>query len=158
VRRRPDWEQRLHRFIEAAFSRPHAFGSWDCLLFAAGAVKAVIGKDHGRGHRRKYRNRAEAYRYLKSLGFESAEALIDSVLAEKPVGFPQRGDLVLTSGGIPGVVYGDVALCAGEAIAADGSVQQAGLIRVPRGEWLKAWAVGSMDDAAPQPDQPGGAG
>lgn len=132
--RHPLWEQRLVGLIEKSRERPYAYGRHDCLLWPAAAVKAVTGKDHGRGHRGKYRSAASASRYLRSLGFDSPEQFLDSLFDEKPIGFAQRGDLVLGSDGIPGVCIGDVALSVG-----DGS---AGLVRVPRAQWVKAWAVG----------------
>lgn len=132
--RRPDWEARLIALIAANSKRPYTFAQWDCLFFPAAAVKAVTGKDHGRGHRGKYRSAASASRYLRSLGFDSPEQFLDSLFDEKPIGFAQRGDLVLGSDGIPGVCIGDVALSVGEG--------SAGLVRVPRAQWVKAWAVG----------------
>lgn len=132
--RLPAWEARLAAFVADNLRRPYRYGSFDCLLMPAAAVRAVTGKDHGRGHRGKYKNAAGAARYLRGLGFASPEELLDRLFDEKPVGFAQRGDLVLCrtdSGDNPGVCLGGFALAAG----ADG------LIRVPRDRWLKAWAV-----------------
>jgi len=134
--RHPQWEARLADFVAENMARPYAWGSWDCVLFAADAVKAITGEDHGRGHRRKYKNSVGAFRYLKELGFDSPEALIDSVLEEKPVGFAGRGDLVLTEDGIPALSMGAFALSVGQ----EGNHE--GLVRVPREQWVKAWAVG----------------
>lgn len=134
--RKVDWEERLNAFVEKAREQPHAYGRRDCMLFAAGAVQAQTGRDLARGHRGKYADKLGAARHLKSLGFASPEALIDSLLEQKPVGFAQRGDIVLTEDGVPSVVFdGDTAL----AVIAEGAE---GLIRVPRAEWRKAWAVG----------------
>lgn len=138
--RHPNWEQRLSAFVSKSFERPHEYGGHDCLLFPAGAVKAVTGKDFGRGHRGKYRSPASAVRHLKSMGFTSPEALLDSLFEERPVSFAQRGDLVLVPGDggwdFPGVCYGDTAL-----VIADIEGRE-GLFESPRHEWLKAWAVG----------------
>lgn len=144
--RRPDWEQRLHELIEANFTRPHVYGEWDCMLFAPGAaVEAVTGTDHGAKHRSKYKSPASAVRYLKSIGFNSPEEWVDAHFPEKPIGFAQHGDLVLVPGdalpggedgwAIPGVCIGSDALVIGN----DGARE--GLFRVPRSQWLKAWAV-----------------
>lgn len=131
--RRPDWESRLIAFVEVNRARPHAYGQWDCLLMSAGAVKAVTGKDHGtKKHRGKYRSAATASRYLRSLGFDSAEAMLDGFLPEKPVGFAHRGDLVLASDGVPALCMGEFALSVGEQ----------GFVTVPRADWRKAWRVG----------------
>lgn len=149
--RHPQWEQRLGALIEGGASRPYVYGKWDCVMFPVDAAKAVTGKDHGRGHRGKYSTAAGAARYLKKLGFDSPEAALDSLFAEKPAGFAQRGDLVLCrtgSGDNPGVCMGAHALVVGVARSPASSgppgAEVAGLIRVPRDLWLKAWAVGDV--------------
>lgn len=139
--RRKDWEQRLQRYLASARDKPHAYGHHDCLLHPANAVKAVTGHDHGRGHRKKYKSPATAARHLTAMGFESPEALLDSLFEEVPVGFAQRGDIVLIAGNeggwaIPAICDGGVAF----AVADDGSRE--GLFPVPREAWLKAWKVG----------------
>lgn len=132
--RHPKWEQRLLAFVAANMSKPYRYGRNDCLLFPANAVKAVTGKDYGRGHRGKYRSAASASRYLRSLGHDSPESYLDALFEEKLPGFAQRGDLVLAGDGIPGLCMGDFALSVAEG--------EAGLVRVPRSEWVKAWAIG----------------
>ena len=141
LERLPDWEQRLSALVAGNRDRPHAYGQWDCLLWPAAAVKALTGKDLGRGHRGKYRSQASAYRHLQTLGFASPAALLDSLFDEKPVAFAGRGDLVLVeseSGEQPGVVVGQAALAVGEQAGKEG------LTAFPRGAWRKAWAVGEQ--------------
>jgi hypothetical protein len=137
--RKPDWEHRLHEIIQKNRHRPYEPGQWDCLLFPAAAVKAITGKDFGRGHRGKYKSVASAYRHLKQMGFTSPAELLDSLFDEKPIGFAGRGDIVLCrtpTGDNPGICVGGTALVVGE----DGTAQ--GLVHVGRENWLKAWAVG----------------
>ena len=132
--RHPKWEARLSECIGANRKRAYEPSRHDCLLWPAEAVKAVTGKDHGRGHRGKYKSAASAYRYLQMLGFTSPEEYLDNLFDEKPVGFAQKGDLVLVrtdTGDNPGVCMGGFALVAGEE----------GLIRAPRALWLKAWGI-----------------
>jgi hypothetical protein len=149
--RHPQWEPRLLALVEKHRSTPYQWGKWDCLLFAAAVAKAVTGKDHAKGHRGQYDSFASAYAYLKRLGFDSPEALLDSLFDEKPVGFAQRGDLVLCDlspvehetsppGPVPGVCMGAAALCLVAEHQSIGSAQ--GLVQVPRERWVKAWAVG----------------
>lgn len=140
--RHPKWEERLNAFAEKAAAKPYKYGQWDCLLMPAAAVKAVTGKDHGRGHRGKYRSMASASVYLRGLGFDDPAVFLDSLFEQKPIGFAQRGDLIVAKDGIPGVVMGDVALSVGEG--------QAGLVRVPRSEWVKAWAIGEQHADPPK--------
>lgn len=133
--RRRDWEPRLVAYLAAARDKPHRYGRHDCMIFSAGVVKAVTGRDFARGHRGKYRSAASATRYLRGLGFDSVEAMIDSVLPEKPVLRAQRGDIVLRDEGQPGVCIG------GEALFVGSKEGEEGLVRVPRAQWRKAWAV-----------------
>lgn len=140
--RHEQWERRLNEYIAAVEKRPHEYSRHDCLLHCANAVKAVTGKDYGRGHRGKYKSPASAVRHLKAKGFKGPEAFLDSLFEEVPIGFAQRGDLVLTPANdatgwnIPGVVVGFhrgfVALC----------VSSEGLVSEPPARWLKAWKVG----------------
>jgi len=151
MKRHPQWDQRLHDCVTANLNKPYEFGRHDCLLWPAAAVRAVTGKDYGRGHRGKYDSIAKAYRYLQGLGFSGPEAFLDSLFDEKPVGFAGRGDLVLCHvdlaetqqgilpGDVPGVCMGDFALIPGEN----------GLLRLPRERWLKAWAVGDHHSSWP---------
>lgn len=155
LQRRADWEARLGALVAKNRARAHEFGHWDCLLWPAAAVKAVTGHDFGRGHRAKYKSQAQAYRHLKRMGVESPEKLLDGLFDCKPVGFAQRGDLVLVAmpalskaehgidieaREIPAVVTGDEALLVGDFIV--GGTASVGFLRVPRERWLKAWAVG----------------
>lgn len=145
--RHPQWETRLLALIEKNRGRAYAYGRWDCLMMPAAVVKAVTGKDHGRGHRGQYRSPASASRYLRSLGFDSPAALLDSLFVAKPIGFAQRGDIVLCktdSGDNPGVCMGGHALVVGQQGEAEG------LVRVPRELWLKAWAVGEQHADVPK--------
>lgn len=144
--RLPDWERRLLALVEKDRDRPYQYGRHDCLLWAANAVKAVIGKDFARGHRGKYKSAASASRYLRqAFGVDTPEALLDSLFEEKPIGFAQRGDIVLAKDGIPAVVLGDFALSIGE------ENNSQGLVRVPRQDWAKAWAIGEQHADAPRP-------
>jgi hypothetical protein len=131
-----DWEARLVAYLADTRSRPHRYGRHDCMLFLAGAIEAITGDDVGKEHRRRYRTPRGATRYLRRLGFRSPEAMIDSMLVEKPVGFAQRGDIVLAADGIPALCIGGVALCPGEL--ADGSQCH---VEKPREIWIRAWAV-----------------
>jgi hypothetical protein len=134
IERQPDWDQRLHDYLASAANRQHEWGKHDCMLHCAGAIKAVTGKDLGRGHRGKYDSAAKAYRYLGRLGFKSIEAFWDDRLPQKLIGFAQRGDIVLDNDGIPAVCMGEYALQVAENVD--------GLQRIPPAQWAKAWAVG----------------
>ena len=134
--RHPQWEARLTALVAEKRFAPYAYGHHDCMLWPAAVAKAVTGKDHGRGHRGKYKSAASASRYLRSLGHDTPESYLDSLFDEKPVGFAQRGDLVLAADGIPAVCMGGFGLSVGQ----EGNTE--GLVRVPRSDWVKAWRVG----------------
>jgi hypothetical protein len=137
--RKPGWEDALADYLASVRDRPHDYRTHDCLLFAAGAVKAQTGVDLARGHRGKYKSEAGSVRYLRSLGFRSAAALINSLLPKVPPAFAHRGDIVLVDG-IPAVCMGDHALMVGQR------GDEEGLQRVPLGAWRKAWRVGEPRD------------
>lgn len=144
--RHPFWEQRLLALVERERDRPYRYGRHDCLLWAANAVKAVTGADYAKGHRGKYKSAASASRYLRqAFGVETPEALLDTLFEQKPIGFAQRGDIILADDGIPAVCMGDFALSPGE----EGN--RAGLVRVPRAQWAKAWAIGEQHADIPKP-------
>ena len=138
--RRGDWEARLTAFLASARGRPHDYGRHDCLLFAAGAVDAQTGHDYARGFRGRYRSERGAARLLRRLGHRRPEQLIDALLPQIPIGFAQRGDIVLDGEGIPGICVGGEALFVGAG--EDGAVPERGFAVLPRGEWRRAWAVG----------------
>jgi hypothetical protein len=81
-------------------------------------------------------SRSPRLRYLKKLGHDSPEALLDSLFEQKPPGFAHRGDLVMEDDGIPMLCMGAFALSVGQ----EGNRE--GLVKVPRSRWVKAWRVG----------------
>lgn len=129
----PDWEPRFNAWLEEAAARPHDFGRHDCLLMPAGAILAQTGRDHGRGHRGRYRTARGAARYLRRLGFDTAGELLDSILPRIPAALAQRGDIVATGEGVAGVCTGGEALFLVEGGAA---------VSLPRSSWSGAWAIG----------------
>ena len=142
--RHPKWEERLAACIAENQDKAYDPSLHDCLMWPAKAVKAVTGQDLARGHRKKYKGVVDGYRHLRAMGFKSTESYLDNLFPEKPIGFAQRGDLILAADGIPGVVdsTGDYALSVGEGTA--------GLVRIPRTEWVKAWGVGEQHADVPE--------
>lgn len=129
--RLPGWERRLAAWLQAQRDI-HYDWRRHCLIFCAGAVRAVTGKDLARGRRGRASTKHGALRRLKALGFDSPAALIDSLLPARAPGFARRGDLVMDADGIPGVCLGDRAAYAGPE----------GLAIVPGRRWVRAWTVG----------------
>lgn len=138
--RRPDWDGRLADYLAKAAKRTYEPGAHDCLLFPAGAIRAVTGRDLGKGHRGKYRTPAQAEAYLRKLNAGSPEELLDSLLPPRAPAFAMRGDIVLVEidgKRHPGVCIGADALI----IASPEDTGVDGLFRIGRQHWVRAWAV-----------------
>lgn len=133
--RHPEWEARLNAWLEQCADKPHAWGSHDCVLFAAGVSRAVTGFDPGQRHRGQYRSAAGSSRYLRSLGWDTPEAAFDAHYPRTECAMAQRGDLVLYAESI-GVCLGGIALFVGE----EGG--EPGLVRVAMNEVAAAWKLG----------------
>jgi hypothetical protein len=123
-----DWEQRLSDYIASKQAEPFAWGVNDCCTFSAGAVEALTGVDPMPEYRGKYDT---ALGSARALGGRNLEEVLDEKFAQVPIGFAQRGDLVLMDDCV-GVVAGDYAWFASDI----------GLERVKRSLWDKAWGVG----------------
>ena len=133
--RLPDWEERLSDWIAECAGASFEWGKLDCLMFAAGGIKAVTGYDPGKGHRGKYDSLTSSVRYLKKLGADSAVDYLDKTFPKVPPSFARRGDLV-SMGGNAGICFGTVGLFIGF------ENEEPGLIRIPFAEWQSAWAIG----------------
>lgn len=97
------WEALLASHFNA---RPFEWGRNDCALFAADWVRKCTGTDHAKGWRGKYSTEKGAKIKLTRAGFASVEAIADSCLASRPLGFASRGDVVLHPQGALGVCNG----------------------------------------------------
>lgn len=132
--RLPDWEARLAAYLASVAGLPHAYGSHDCALHAANAVIALTDEDPAARFRGRYSTQIGSLRALRRYGEGTLEATFDAAFPEIPCAFAQRGDIVLRDGSV-GVCLGGDAAFVGE----EGGLP--GLVRFPRREWAKAWAV-----------------
>lgn len=82
----------LASFIESRRAAKFEWGVNDCALFAADWVLTVTGVDHAEGLRGKYDDEAGARRLIEQAGGMAAFA---AELSPTPLGFAQRGDVVL---------------------------------------------------------------
>jgi hypothetical protein len=139
--RLPDWEERLHAFLEvtegAVFDYDHHLDPThlDCCMFSAGAVIAQTGVDLVSEFRGRYRTAAGSLRALRRYGAGTLEATLDAKLPTRPLAFARRGDLAMVNGMV-GVSIGAEAVFVGEVEGA------AGRVRHPRATWSKCWSVG----------------
>ena len=129
--RDPNWQSQLSELIENKRNEPFNFPTWNCLIWACAAVKAVNGLDiHGK-HDGKYKTPEGAAKLMrKSEQVESSQAMLEKYLGElKPIAFARHGDIVLAEkevtdlglpadtalfGSVPGVCYGSVSFFVGE--------------------------------------------
>jgi hypothetical protein len=136
--RLPGWEAGLLDFVRAGAARSFEWGSWDCVMVAAGAVAAQTGVDFAEDFRGRYRTALGAGRVMKraAAGLDDDDAL--RALVSERLGPPvvlaraHRGDVCRYEGAL-GVLMADHGLFAGPENG------QSGWVRVPRRE-LEGWA------------------
>jgi len=93
-----NWPRALADYVSAREREPFAWGRHDCILFACGAIDAIIGKDPAHHWRGAYSTALQAARIFKAWGgFEEMVATIAGAegFDEQPVTMARRGDLVL---------------------------------------------------------------
>ena len=137
--RRPDWPEQLDAVISAARNQPFAWGTHDCVTFAAACIRAMTGVDPLAGLP-VWANRRQAAQALGTAAGGGLQAAVTRAMA--PLGWPSihpvwagRGDLVIAlecKGRF-------AAICTGRHLAAPGP---AGLAIVPIGHVSAAWRVG----------------
>ena len=128
--RLPDWEDRLAAYLLGVRDMPHAYGSHDCALHGADAVRAMTGDDFGAPFRGRYNTELGAARALRKYGAGTLEATFSAHFEDVPPALARRGDLVLAQGSI-GVCIGGEAIFAGDA----------GSERIGRAAWARGWRV-----------------
>lgn len=93
-----DWPARLDTFLRARRARPFEWGEQDCVLFAADAVRALVGVDLGAKIRGKYKTARGAASVLRKHGgmmaaVDKATACLGAIVIAPA--FAQRGDIAL---------------------------------------------------------------
>lgn len=147
IHRREDWEQRVNEYVAGIRKREHSWGGknggLDCALAWAGAIEAMTDVDLMKEFRGKYSTEEEAMTLIEKAGYRDLASLLDDRLPRVTRSMAQRGDLVMVKGGALALAWGEVALAIGEARAVPGGplLYPAGVIRIPREDWRKAWHV-----------------
>lgn len=93
--RAPDWRIALMQYLADAARAPLRFGTHDCAIFAAGAVKAMTGHDFAAAYRGRYDSLAKGLRLLARDGFADHVALARASLPSVPVATALPGDLAV---------------------------------------------------------------
>lgn len=96
--RLPNWRSALRDYVEDVARKPFRYGTHDCALFVAGAVRAMTGVDHARGWRSQYRSLAKGQKLLAAKGHQDHVALVASLFEEIPVLRAQVGDIAVLDG------------------------------------------------------------
>lgn len=139
------WEQALVRFTMSRMRTPQEWGSHDCCIFAADAIKTITGEDFAADFRGQYGSETEAFQLLAQLGYADLGALASSRLPEiirdgQPAPhFAHRGDVVLV--GREWNEYGEaLGICDGISIIGPGVKR--GIAAIPIKYAVRAWKVG----------------
>lgn len=130
--RRNDWQLRLEAFARSRASRPFAWGSNDCALFAADAVEAITG-EHLCEDLRGYAGVREALKMLKEHG--GVRGIASRALGEPiPVRMAAIGDVVV----VPAGKREALGICNGGTVIVPGP---GGMVAVSMQQALAAWKV-----------------
>lgn len=114
IARAPDWPERLAELVETRLETPFAWGTHDCVAWAADAVLALTGRDPLAELRGTYATEAEAEAIIAGDG--NLYRLVSRLWAEAglpqcPPLLAQRGDTAWIQGAndqAMGVVLGEV--------------------------------------------------
>lgn len=132
--RLPDWRPRLTAYLAETSHLGFRYGSNDCALFAAGAVRAMTGHDPAAAWRGTYTTLEGGFKRLRKAGFRDHFALVEELFAEGEPAFAQVGDIARVDGP-EGPALG---IFTGETIAC---LTPRGLGHLPREAALRAWEV-----------------
>lgn len=105
----PDWQTRLTEYLALVSRRQFTEGEHDCARFAAGAVEAMTGDNHGKAY--PHKTIKGALTALKEAGFDSHIDYAASLFRSVPVAMAQPGDLAVVVGDLGpalGVVQGSM--------------------------------------------------
>lgn len=137
--RREDWAERLDSYFQSIRDLPFIWGSHDCCLMAANAIKAMTGHDPAYDFRGLYASAEDAGFALQDIGAGDVAGTVAEILgAPLPtVMKAQRGDIVMfqtPAGDALGVV--DLTGTFFFAVTPD-----KGLVRIPLRRAASAWRV-----------------
>ena len=132
MQRLPDWEERLHAFLDDNAVRVFEWGQWDCGLYVTAAAAAQTGVDLGKPFRGTYTTAKGAAEALRAIGAGTLQRTITALFgAPIPTAQAQRGDIIM-DGRNAGICMGGHGLF----------LTEEGFEKQPRTAWTKAWAVG----------------
>lgn len=134
--RAPDWEDRLSTYLDRVAEEPFAWGSHDCALHAASAIKAMTGVDPGSAFRGQYDTRTGSAAALREHGDGTLLKTVTAWLgAPKHASQAKRGDIVMRDRSTLGVCVGAYSYFVGEEHG------QNGLVFLPTSDCSRAFTV-----------------
>lgn len=150
LKRSTTWLTReLDTYLRETASKPFAWGSNDCCLFAANGIESMTGVDIADDFRGKYTDQASAFALIKTVtgGATVADAaaycatkhgLVEWVTAAgKPLPLmAKRGDLVVVANA--GSLIAGIVDLSGRYVAA---MSETGIVRLPLSAIQRAWNV-----------------
>lgn len=136
LQRHHDWEDRLRTYLDRVEEEPFRWGTHDCAMFGADAIKAMTGVDLGEDIRGTYTSVTSAKEALRACGDGTLLKRVRRHLGDaKPISLAQRGDIVMRDRNTVGVCVGQYSWFVGE----EGSRQ--GLVAYPTSLCAYAFSV-----------------
>lgn len=142
--RRDDWPERLAAFLKACQSDAFSWGTLDCCLFAADAVREMTGADPAAWFRGRYGDEAGAIKALRDFSGGGVLEVMTQLSAEQawpqimPV-YLQRGDVALLPAPEGFEAFGGaLGICIGVQIAV---MTQNGLAAVRLRDAIAGWHI-----------------
>ena len=133
--RKKDWSEKLVSYLLDNLDTPFQWGTFDCCLFAANAVREMTGKDFAAPFRDKYTTEKGAAKALIKYGQGDIKSTVNAIFGPlKPRLKAGRGDLVLVE-----TDTGDAL-----GVVASGKIWVAtfdGLATIPLERALGCWSV-----------------
>src|SRR5690349_5769964 len=130
-----DWTDRLSTYVDRCRDERFKWGKHDCLLFAAGAVKALTGECVGDEWEGRYSTKREAAALIRELGFKSYRQAVTAKLGKSfHPALAQRGDIVMRGRSVLGVCLGKYSYFVGRERGHEG------LVAWPTLDCTAAWA------------------
>ena len=146
IRRRHDWPERLHDYLDSIRGKSFVWGAEDCCLVPANCVQAMTGVDPAAWFRGRYETALGAVRLLREFSGggllrETGEKIArDMGWPEIDRSYIQRGDYALISNppdDESGLDCG-MSICVGPKLVV---MSVSGLAWVPISRAIKAWRV-----------------
>lgn len=139
--REQGWEKRLAATVEQYRRAPFAWGTSDCVIFAADCAKALTGADPAVDYRGKYSDAAGAVAIVKSFGGENVGDAAGHFFEAHPTAHAhaRRGDIAMVAAPTPEDPLGALGVILGNIVAVYGPK---GLHFVSRKMVIRSFRVG----------------